>query len=541
MWRIRKMKKQFIIYPFLLAIYPVLALFSRLPGGLQLITVVRPILVQLLLATIALGLFYLKPKNLQRASLLAALTIFYFSSTGYAYRSVQSSLWQEAPPITHMGFVVLGVLIIIVVTQPIVWQKYLTNSRLATVTSYLNIVSVLVLLYPLYQIGITLYHAADDAKTPWRQLVNQGEAFQPLERENELPDIYYIILDGYSRTDVLQQVYGYDNGAFTQSLQERNFYVAEQSRANYIWTMLSLSSSLNMSYLDFATEKAGAQSGNILPLYDLIQQNQVRSLLEGAGYSVVSASTDYPFTDWQDADVYLYPYKGNPSELERFYLSLTALGAFFDPELPITKPLRTLLPLPSYSTRLDRILVAFDQLEEIPEVDSPKFVFVHIIAPHPPFVVDRNGTPLKSNKPYLPADGQGSFESAGKYQELYIEQLQFVNQKVLASLDAILIDPHPKVVILQGDHGGGSLLTPTIEGSCLFERTSILNAYYFSDGQTTELYPDITPVNSFRVVFNTYFGTQYPILPDQTYFSHIATPYNFTDITNQIGTSCQKP
>jgi hypothetical protein len=180
-------------------------------------------------------------------------------------------------------------------------------------------------------------------------------------------------------------------------------------------------------------------------------------------------------------------------------------------------------------------------LEEIPEVDSPKFVFVHIIAPHPPFVVDKNGAPLKSNKPYLPADGQGSFESSGKYQELYIEQLQFVNRKILANLDVILKDPHPKVVILQGDHGGGSLLTPASESSCLFERASILNAYFFSDGQTNDLYPGITPVNSFRVVLNTYFDTQYSILPDRTYFSHIATPYNFTEVTEQIGTSCQKP
>jgi len=534
------MKKQLVIYPFLLAIYPVIALYSRLPGGLQPNTLVRPILVQLLLTAIALGLFYLAFKDFQRASLLAGLTIFYFSSTGYAYRSVQSSLWQDAPPSTHLGFVALGVIIVIVVAQPIVWQKYLTKTRLVTITYYLNIVSVLVLLYPLYQIGITLYRAADDAKTPWKQLVNQGEAFQPLTKSNERPDIYYIILDGYSRADVLQQVYGYDNKAFINSLQERNFYIAEQSHDNYIWTMLSLSSSLNMSYLDFATEKAGAQSGNILPLHDLIQQNQVRSLLEAAGYSIVSVSTDYPFTDWQDSDVYLYPYKGNPSELERFYLSLTALGAFFDPELPITKPLRTFLPLPSYGTRRDRTLFSFDKLEEIPEVGSPKFVFVHIIAPHPPFVVDRNGTPLKSNIPYLPADWQGSYESAEKYQELYIEQLQFVNQKILANLDTILKDSHPKVVILQGDHGGGSLLMPTIEGSCLFERTSILNAYYFSDGKTNGLYPGITPVNSFRVVFNNYFDTQYPILPDRTYFSDIATPYNLTDITDQIGTSCQK-
>ena len=532
------MKKQIPLHPFLLAVYPIVTLFSRLPGGLELGSLIRPIFLQLLLTTVVLLLFYWRPKNLLRAGLLTTFIVFYFSSTGYAYRSVQSDLWTDTPPSTHLAFVVLGVLIVLVITQPIVWNKYLTKDRLPTINAYLNIVSVLALLYPIYQIGVTLYRAADDTKTPWKNLLNGGVAYQSLTA-NESPDIYYIILDGYSREDVLQQVYGFDNSSFIESLQERGFYIADQSHSNYIWTMLSLSSSLNMSYLDFATEAAGAQSGNILPLYELIQHNQVRSLLEQAGYSVVSVSTDYPFTDWRDADVYLYPYKGNPSELERFYLSFTALGAFYDPELFITGFLRDLLPLPSYSTRRDRILYAFDQMEKLPEIDGPKFVFIHIIAPHPPFVVDKDGAPLKSNKPYLPGDGQGSFESSEMYQKLYIGQLQFINQKTLEGLDAILANPTPKIVIVQGDHGGGSRLQPTIEGSCLFERTSILNAYYFSDGQSSKLYPSITPVNSFRVVFNTYFGTQYPLLPDRTYFSHIGTPYNFTNITDQIGTSCQ--
>jgi len=536
------MKRQTVFYPFLLAIYPVIALFSRLPGGLQSTTLIRPVIVQLLLVAIALGLFSLILKDLQRASLLAALTIFYFSSTGYAYRSFQSSFWMDAPPSTHLGIVILGIFIIIIVAQPIIWQKYLTKIRLATLTSYLNIVSVLVLLYPLYQIGNTLYRAADDAKTPWRQLVNQGEAFQPLESENNRPDIYYIILDGYTSADVLKDVYQYDNSEFIQALQQRGFYVAEQSRSNYIWTMLSLSSSLNMDYIGFATEKAGFDSGNILPLYDLIHQNQVRSLLKEAGYSVVTVSTDYPFTDWTDADVYLYPYKYNPTELERFYLSLTALGALYDLEFSFTDELRSTLPLPSYGTRRERNQYALEQLLTIPEIDGPKFVFIHIIAPHPPFVVDENGNALDHTLPYLPADGAGSFGTSDTYQSLYVKQLQFVNKQIQRALDNILTkSSQSPIIIIQGDHGGGSLLRPSLEQSCLFERASILNAYYFPGIESQTLYPTITPVNSFRIVFNTFFDAQYTLLPDKTYFSHIARPYDFIDISNQIETTCQNP
>src|SRR3989304_8828503 len=124
------MKKQIIVYPFLLAIYPVIALFARLPGGLELASLILPLIFQILLTAVVLFLFYFRTKNLLRANLLAGWAVFYFSSTGYVYRTIQSSLFANAPPITHLGVVVLGVLIILVVSQPIVWEKYLTRPRL---------------------------------------------------------------------------------------------------------------------------------------------------------------------------------------------------------------------------------------------------------------------------------------------------------------------------------------------------------------------------------------------------------------------------
>ena len=39
---------------------------------------------------------------------------------------------------------------------------------------------------------------------------------------------------------------------------------------------------------------------------------------------------------------------------------------------------------------------------------------------------------------------------------------------------------------------------------------SILNAYYFPGGRYEGLYEAISPVNSFRVVLNTFFGAKLP-------------------------------
>ena len=105
-------------------------------------------------------------------------------------------------------------------------------------------------------------------------------------------------------------------------------------------------------------------------------------------------------------------------------------------------------------------------------------------------------------------------------------------------IDKILANsPEPPVIILQSDHGSGSRLdTESIEKSDLHERMSILNAYYLPGhtGPDVGLYQTITPVNSFRVVFNTYLGAKLPLLPDRNYFSTWPAPFRFIDVTTQV-------
>ena len=62
-------------------------------------------------------------------------------------------------------------------------------------------------------------------------------------------DIYFIVLDGYGRADILANIYQYNNQPFINKLKVRGFYVAEDSYANYNQTRLSIPSSLNMEYM----------------------------------------------------------------------------------------------------------------------------------------------------------------------------------------------------------------------------------------------------------------------------------------------------
>jgi hypothetical protein len=90
----------------------------------------------------------------------------------------------------------------------------------------------------------------------------------------------------------------------------------------------------------------------------------------------------------------------------------------------------------------------------------------------------------------------------------------------------------PPVIILQADHGS-KLIRMSGEPSpeMLRERLGVLNAYHLPVGGERFLYDSITPVNSFRVLLTAYFGANYELLEDRSYFSRLKRPYDMLDAT----------
>jgi hypothetical protein len=130
-------------------------------------------------------------------------------------------------------------------------------------------------------------------------------------------------------------------------------------------------------------------------------------------------------------------------------------------------------------------------------------------------------------------DGDDFKGTLDEYQAGYAKQVQFVNQKLAQAINTLLAkSPSPPVIIIQGDHGPGSHLDwDSSANTCLWERTSILNTYYLPGDARSLLYPSISPVNSFRVVLNAYFGAVLPLLPDYTYFTSHRLEGQSIDIT----------
>ena len=122
----------------------------------------------------------------------------------------------------------------------------------------------------------------------------------------------------------------------------------------------------------------------------------------------------------------------------------------------------------------------------------------------------------------------------------YVDQLQYANSQVERVVAALLSRPPSSrpVVIVQADEGpfageptGWGRPTPTR----LERKFLILNAYYLPGPPSTELTDAITPVNSFRLVFDRYFGTGLGLLPDRNFvFRDLAHIFQFTDVTEQV-------
>lgn len=400
-------------------------------------------------------------------------------------------------------------------------------------TSLLNITAIFLIIIPIFEIGT--YEVRAGTIQPKLDYETTSETARGgWGKETTPPDIYYIILDAYGRADILEEVYHHENDQLLNYLTEKGFYIAGKSRANYDQTALSLASSLNMQYLDDLATEAGTGSKDRNVLKERISNNKVVRFLKRQGYRFLAFSSGYSLTEMENADIYL-EYRWSFDEFQNGLIATTAL--------PIL--LQTLGPSADLLEQYrERILYIFNMLPKVPEYKSPIFAFVHLTIPHPPFVFGPNGEKLTREQMKLKGGKDGShivksLSDQRAYIKEYRDQLIFSNKRVKNTIDAILAKSRQKpIIILQSDHGPGAFFNfESVDDSYLDERFSILNSYYLPNVGSKFLYQEITPVNSFRVIFNNYFATKYKHLPNKSYYSTWSRPFQFINISKNIGST----
>jgi hypothetical protein len=493
-------------YPLTIALYPPLALLAYNVPEVNAAAGLRSVLLSLLGAGLMVVLLRLIYRDWHAAAFAAAILIALFFTYGHVYDTL-SEKWT----ISHLTAIMLGLWSVLAVLG-LVWA-WRGRIRIRGVALIVNIVSLGLVLY---SVG-TIIAWSIPKSTPVSAPVDDYAPVQELvvPEDQSPPDIYYIIIDSYGRSDLLKRSFDVDNSAFLQQLEELGFYVADCAQSNYNRTDVSMASSLNLDYLQNLDDDYQPGSTTRRTLWDSVIHSTVRANLENIGYRTVAFASGFAWSEFKDADVYITP----------SLLSSEMTG--FETLLIRTTPARHFEDLgwinldwidgERYRQRTELIFNSMDDLSTMP---GPKFVFIHILPPHPPFIYAPDGTPTDP-APFLDENRRYTYDS---YTEGYRNQVKYISGQVLTAVETLLEGSStPPIIILQGDHA------PWLQtGSGKF---LILNAYYLP-GHNDLLYPTISPVNTFRVIFDTYFGAQYDLLPDISYYSPIPNIYEFEEFPN---------
>jgi hypothetical protein len=439
-------------------------------------------------------------KNWQKAAVITTFSLLLFFSYGHIY-----SWFKTIPAVAgilghHSTLVIIYLLIL-------ASGVYLIVTRLRDLvawTQIMNIITTFLLVSMLGQLIWGNISAPPKSNKP----VSSNSSQLSIKAGQPLPDIYYIILDMYTRDDVLSRVYGYDNSSFINELENLGFVVARCSHSNYTTTELSLSSSLNMYFLDrFAKDYRPGGDGD-KNLAGLLQEGYVRKDLAGLGYKSVAFETGYYWDQWMDADIYLVPkrngfFLGQLRPFESLMLENSAAILLRDAALKLQQGAGNPLNFP-YAEHIQREQFLLDKLPNLTGIAGPKLVFAHVLVPHFPFIFGPNGEILQDPGYYSHANQPINEDY---FRRGYTGQVTYINKRILEDVRQILAQSKiPPVIIIQGDHG---VSAP--------DRYAILNAYYLPGGAARQIYPSISPVNTFRIIFNSYFSANYKLLPDTSF------------------------
>ncbi len=489
-------------YAFFLVLYAILSLLAQNLGQVASSVAFRSVLVGLVAMLVVVLVLKVFVKDIQRAGLIAALLAILFFSYGHIYLAIKNLYIGDVLIGRHRYLVLIWTLLAVL---GIFGAKKL---RPETLTGNLNFITLVLLFFPIIQ--IISYEVENIDSQPFDS-VQRGEPVS-----EDLPDVYYIILDAYGRSDVLKENIGYDNTTFLSDLEDLGFYVANCSQSNYSNTEISLASSLNFNYLDQLSEELTADTTDRSLVWRFVKYNAVLRKFTAYGYTTHAFQTEYSISDVEPVDFfYVAPQKGF-NDFEGLLIQTTAAilledAGFFNK-----------FHFTADDAKYHRTLFTLDKLREIPQSPGPNFVFAHIILPHQRFVFGPDGEIALVQKF---SSNKAEYYSDENYILGYRNQAIFISKTITDIAKEILEkSPTPPIIIIQGDHGPSHFSEA--------DRMGILNAYYFPEAEP-ELYPTITPVNTFRLLFDTYFGESYPLLDDISYYSLYQDPYNFTEIPNE--------
>ena len=481
------------LHPLLFAAFPVLNLWlQNIEEDVAFGDIMWPLAISVGVAAALTVIFTPLLRSARKAGMAATALVFLFYLYGAVFRPIEG--WTIGGVTIGRREVVVGLWV--AVASGTVFLAARAKKYVPELTKGLNVIGAVLVLFNGAQIGYHLIRAQPTGIAAIDELPNQPSPPSTTRR----PDIYFFIFDTYAGEKVLSEQFRFNNRPFLNFLETKGFYVANRSTANYPRTLLSMASELNMRYLDFLTPRMGENTGDTAPLKEMLQEHAVGKYLKDLGYTYVHLGS------WWGPTA--------KSPLADANITQKGLSEFADRLLEGTAAAQ--ITGENFRKReYSRAWYNFRALEDVSkEVDSPKFVLAHFLVPHGPFVLDRNGR-------YVSLDVQ----STRTRERNYLEQVMWLNKKLTDFVNRRLDVPKKKrpVIILQSDEGPyegePTRWSQRPRLKVLYRKFFTLNAMYLPgvNVKRSGLYPTISSVNTFRLLFNLYFDARLPLLRDENY------------------------
>jgi hypothetical protein len=502
------------IHPLLFAAYAVLFLFAGNVAEVGLRDVVPPLGRSIIGAALGLAICGLLYRDLRRGALVASALVAAFFGYGHLAGILGANVPREVQ--------LLAWAVLVVGTAILAWR--LSTARIGSLTLGLDVIAGALVVINLVQVvPPTLDRIAQaNAPLPDRPAPNPAD-----------PDIWFLVFDRYGSSEAMALAADGFQNDLPAFLEERGFQVADEARANYGRTAMSLASTFSMELLDELVAREGAGSTDAAPLTEMLQDHAVGRYLRERGYRIHQLGSWFtPTATSRIADVVHQP--GLETDFEVLLRGTTMLPLLDElverPEIDHAD-----------EQHREFAMFQFRELERVRSEPGPKLVFAHILLPHPPYVFLEDGSyPTKEQR-------------AAPAPERFAAQIRYTNDRIREVVDQILDAPDGRepVVIVAADEGpyppgyGGDQGTydwETAPPEALLTKYGILQAIHLPGAEPGAIPEDLSPVNTFRLLFSRLFGEDLPLLPDRSFTSRDWThPYDVTDITERLAAAGAAP
>ena len=272
----------------------------------------------------------------------------------------------------------------------------------------------------------------------------EKKALNKFEKE-ELSNVFYILVDSYSRRDILFDEFSFDNAKFINFLHKKGFVTPNQSFSNYIFTAASMPSIFMMNYV----HKLNVDSSDIPFIINgklqdeiITGYNTVVKKFKSLGYNYIHGGGVTP-CDINTSYKCLLNYKNIQIPLDVRRMIQTTPIPFILSYIPSRKIEKVLL-----NYQKDFTIDAFEsKITEITE--SPYFVYYHAMELHEVIYDEscnvRKEVLMHQTKRFLsiPLDNNRSH---------YITTLNCVNNALKKLIEKISLLNKDPIIIIGSDH-----------------------------------------------------------------------------------------